>query len=64
MVGVQLLELAADVVPADAAGAKNLVQPLDDGWRLGSLDTGELEAAAGVAAQRLRREGGLKGAWI
>ena len=37
------------------------VRPLDDGWRLGSLDTGQLEAAAGVAAQRLRWEGGLEG---
>jgi hypothetical protein len=61
VVGVQLLERAVGIPPADAAGAEDLVQPLDDGWRLGSLDTGQLEAPAGVAAQRLRREGGLEG---
>ena len=60
VVGVQLLEWAVGIAPADAAGAEDLVQPLDDGWRLGGLDAGQLEATAGVAAQRLRREGGLR----
>jgi hypothetical protein len=35
VVGVQLLERAVGIAPADAAGAEDLVQPLDDGWRLG-----------------------------
>jgi len=30
VVGVQFLKRAVDVAPADAAGAEDLVQPLDD----------------------------------
>jgi hypothetical protein len=64
VVRVKFLERAVGVGPADAAGAEDLVQSLDDGWRLGSLDAGQLEAAAGVAAERLRREGGLDGLYL
>ena len=61
VVGVHLLGRAVGIAPADAAGAEDLVESPDDGWRLGSLDAGELEAAAGVAAEGLGWEGGLEG---
>jgi hypothetical protein len=59
VVAVQPLERAVGITPADATGAEGLVEPVDDGWRLGGLDMGEFEAPAGVAAQGLSYDGSV-----
>jgi hypothetical protein len=63
-VRVELLERAVGVTLADATGAEDLVQSHDDDWHLDGLDAREFEASAGVAAERLRREGGLDGLYL
>jgi hypothetical protein len=58
VVHVDLFKRAMGITPADAAGSEDLVEPLDDE---SGLDTGQLEATAGIGAQRFGWEGGLDG---